>query len=227
MFRDLISLFFPNICLACSAPLQKFERCVCTSCNYHLPKTNFHKEKENAITQIFWGRINIYSAASYFYFQKAGKVQHLIHQLKYKGQQVVGEYIGEIYGNELKNAEYFKNIDFIVPVPLHPKKLKKRGYNQSECFARGISKSMNAPIVNDLQRNFFTETQTKKSRFERWRNVGSVFELTNKEKYINKQILIVDDVITTGATIEACAQHFAAIEGVKISVVTIAYASNL
>lgn len=227
MLNDFISLFFPNICLACSAPLNKFETCVCTSCNFHLPKTNFHKDIDNPIEKMFWGRINLHSAAAYFYFQKAGKVQHLIHQLKYKGQQVVGEYIGELYGLELQKAELFKTVDYIVPVPLHPKKLRKRGYNQSECFAKGLSKSMNAVIVNDLQRTFFTQTQTKKSRFERWKNVGNVFELSNKEKFANKHILIVDDVITTGSTIEACANHFTAIEGIKISVVTMAYANNV
>jgi len=227
MIRDFISLFFPNICLACSKPLQKFERCVCTSCNYHLPKTNFHKEKENPITKMFWGRVNLFSGASFFYFQKAGRVQHLIHQLKYKGQQAVGEYIGEIYGAELNQSMYFNTIDYIVPVPLHQKKLKKRGYNQSECFANGLSKSMNIPIASDLQRNFYTETQTKKTRFERWKNVGSVFEVKDKTKFINKHILIVDDVITTGSTIESCALHFSEIEGIKISVATIAYASNI
>ncbi|MFZ4741874.1 MAG: ComF family protein [Bacteroidales bacterium] len=227
LFRDFFSLIYPNNCLACGNNLFRNEHIICTSCLFHLPKTNYHLENDNPISQTFWGRTQINTAAAYYFFSKAGKVQHLVHQLKYKGKKEVGIYIGELYGKELMNTESFGKTDVIIPVPLHPKKEKKRGFNQSEVFAIGLSSSMKLPIdTTSLIRTFASETQTKKTRFKRWENVKEIFSLQDAEKLKNKHILLVDDVITTGATIEACANLLNTIEGVTINIASIAVASH-
>lgn len=227
MINDFISLIYPKICAACGKSLFKNEDCICTYCRFHLPKTNYHLTNENPIEKLFWGRINIYSAAAFYTFGKGGKVQQLIHQLKYKGQKDVGITVGKLYGYELKRCEKFKNIDTIIPVPLHPKKKKKRGYNQSEFFAEGLAISLKIPTdFKTLYRAKESSTQTKKSRFSRWENVESIFQLKDKERLKGKHILLVDDVITTGATLEACAQALQQIPDVKLSIATIAYANN-
>jgi len=226
-FQDFISLFYPDNCLSCGNNLFKSERILCTSCLFHLPKTNYHFEKDNPISKIFWGRTEIEIASAFYFFVKASKLQHLIHQLKYKGKKEIGVFIGEIYGEELVKSEFYKNIDLIIPVPLHPKKEKLRGYNQSEVFARGLSASMNIPVDTlTLIRTYASETQTKKTRFKRWENVKEIFEIRDAEKIENKHILLVDDVITTGATLESCANMLNKISGVKISIAGIAIASH-
>ncbi len=226
-FQDFISLFYPNNCVACQNALYRNEYIICTSCLFHLPKTNYHLEKDNPISKIFWGRSDIEIAASFYFFIKAGKVQHLIHQLKYKGKKEIGIFIGELYGKELLKSEFFQNIDVIIPVPLHPKKEKKRGYNQSEMFGIGLSTSMQIPLdKTTLIRTYASETQTKKSRFKRWENVNEIFDLQNADLLENKHTLLIDDVITTGATIEACANMLKKIKDVKISIVSIAAATK-
>lgn len=224
---NFISLFFPNNCYACGNNLYRNEDIICTSCLFHLPKTNYHFDKDNEISKIFWGRVNIETASACYFFSKSGKVQHLIHQFKYRGKKQIGIYIGDLYGRELKKSPYYKNIDLIIPVPLHPKKEKKRGYNQSEIFARGLSNSMNIPYdINTLIRVYASETQTKKTRFKRWENVKEIFQLREPENLQKKHILLVDDVITTGATIESCANMLIKIEGVKVSIASIAVTSH-
>lgn len=227
MLKDFVSLIFPSICASCGKSLYKNEKSICTYCCYHLPKTNYHLQIENPITSIFWGRVSIYSAAAYFNFGKGGKVQHLIHELKYKGNQEVGITLGKMYGIDLLQSDLFKTVNVIIPVPLHKKKLKKRGYNQSECFAQGLTQSMNAETdLKTLFRAKASETQTKKSRFSRWKNVETIFQLKETKSLQGKHILLVDDVITTGATLEACAQTLLQIPDVKISIVTIAFANH-
>jgi ComF family protein len=227
MIDDFISLIFPRVCVSCGKSLYKSEHSICTYCSYHLPKTNFHTDNANPIAKIFWGRINIHSASAFYNFGKGGKVQHLIHQLKYKGQKDIGVTLGKFYGYDLRKAETFRTVETIIPVPLHPKKQKKRGYNQSEFFARGLSETMKANTdFKTLYRAYESETQTKKSRFSRWQNVETIFQLRDSSSLKGKHILLVDDVITTGATLEACAQTLQQIPDVKISIATIAYANN-
>lgn len=222
--NDFINLCYPKLCAACHNTLVKNESDICTACIINLPKTNFHLDIDNPLNKIFWGRVPVEMVAAYYFFNKGNKVQRLLHELKYKSNKNVGEKIGVLYGYELLNTPVFNTIDYIIPVPLHPKKLKKRGYNQSEWFANGLSQSMNIPVsTNILYRNTDSTTQTKKSRFNRWENVAEIFGVKTPELLKNKHILLVDDVITTGATIEACAkilkEHHA-----KISVVSIACA---
>ncbi len=224
MFKDFINLIYPQPCLACGEILGKNEDSICTSCIVNLPKTNYHLHNENPLNKIFWGRVSIEMVAAYYYFNKGNKVQNLLHQLKYKGANNVGEKIGLLYGYELLESTNFKDVDFIVPVPLHPKKLKKRGYNQSESFAIGLAQSLKKEVLtNLLLRTVNSETQTKKSRFNRWENVSTIFTISNSTNIKGKHILLVDDVITTGATIEGCAQLLVQ-RNAKVSVVTIACA---
>lgn len=182
-------------------------------------------EKENPLIRHFWGKADVYSAAAYYFFRKGEKVQQLIHKLKYKGRKDIGEKIGELYGQELLLSPLFNTIEFIIPVPLHPHRQRKRGYNQSEMFANGLAKSMNRiSLPHALVRKVASSTQTKKSRFSRWENVSSIFAPEGKAELINTHVLLVDDVITTGSTLEACVEALAGIEGIRISIAAIAYA---
>lgn len=227
LIQDFISLFFPRTCYACGNNLFQNEKIICTSCLLHLPKTNFHKIANNPVSKVFWGRVNLVTATSMYFYRKGGKVQHLIHQLKYKGHKEIGVMLGEIYGGQLKETELFKGIDLIIPIPLHHSKLKKRGFNQAETFARGLAVSMQKKMDNSsLVRQIATSTQTKKTRYKRWENVSDIFSLKIPENINNKHILVVDDVITTGATMEAFIQTIQTATNVKVSAASIAFASN-
>lgn len=224
-FSHFLDLFYPNLCLACGDHLQIKGDIMCVSCNYKTPQTDFHIHKENEFTEHFWGRLQLYSGAALFKFTKGGRAQELLHALKYKNKPIVGVKLGELYGYKLKESPLFSSINYIIPVPLHPRKKHRRGYNQSAQFARGLASSMKiATAENILRRNVYTETQTKKSRIERMNNVANVFELFSPQKLENKHLLLVDDVITTGATLEACANKLLTIKGVQISMATIAIA---
>ena len=222
---DFLNLFFPNLCQACDKPLVRKENILCISCLYKLPKTNFELHENNPISRIFWGRANIHAATSFLFFNKGGHVQKLIHQFKYKGNKETGRYLGELLGNDLKKSSLFNTIDLIIPVPLHKKKLHKRGFNQSDIIAEGISKSMLIPANTDiLHRLEHTDTQTKKARYTRWENVKGKFGVINAEKLEGKHILLIDDVLTTGATLESCAQTLLEVPQTTVSVATLAYA---
>jgi ComF family protein len=223
MINDFFNLIFPKLCCACNNSLLKKESVICTTCLVTLPKTNFHKDQENPVNKIFWGRVQIKMATSFYLFSKKGKVQNLLHHLKYKGVKEVGSVVGKLMGYDLNESKQFKEVDFIVPVPLHKNKLKKRGYNQSECIAQGISAAMKIPINTlTLFRKEDSQTQTKKSRYKRWENVGEIFGISNKD-LDGKNVLLVDDVVTTGATLEACAQVLIK-QKCTVYIVTIAYA---
>jgi ComF family protein len=203
MFSQLIALLFPSLCVGCNQTLVGGEFQLCTVCIQNLPETHFHTNNENDLEKTFWGRIPIEHAFAFLMFKKMGVVQHILHELKYNNNPDLGVMLGNMYGEKLKQAGL--SFDGIIAVPLHPKKQKLRGYNQSDCFAVGLSEALNSKHLNNvLVRNTHTETQTKKSRFARWQNVGEVFQVNQPELIQNKKILLVDDVITTGATIEAC-----------------------
>ena len=223
---DFLLLLYPNLCVACKKSLVKGENVICSFCLFHLPKTFFHNDLNNTVAKSFWGRVQIENAASCFYFTKGNKVQKLLHQLKYKGKKEVGEFIGKYYGFDLRITDGFKAVEIIIPVPLHKKKLRKRGFNQSEVFAKGLAESMHLEINTDcLYRKTASATQTRKSRFKRWENVEDIFAIRHPEQIAGKHVLLVDDVITTGATMEACAEALLRVPGVKVSVVSIAYSA--
>lgn len=227
MIKDFISLIYPNLCYCCNNPLAKAESGICTFCSYHLPKTNFHQEKDNPVSKLFWGRVGLEAATSYYYFTKDSGVQSLIHQLKYKGKQEIGLLTGRFFGNDLINSPYFTSIDYLIPVPLHYNRLIKRGYNQSECIAKGMADSMNKELKNDvLFRNENNATQTNKSHYARWKNVEVIFKVSNEQKLESKHFLLVDDVLTTGSTLEACAIALLTIPDAKVSIATLAYTTG-
>jgi ComF family protein len=223
LIDDFVSLFYPQVCFACGNSMYRNEEVICSFCRFHLPKTNFHMQRDNPLSKTFWGRINVENVSAYFYFSKGSKVQHLMHQFKYSGKYEIGVYLGKLYGSELKAEESFQDIEMVIPVPLHPNKMRKRGYNQSEKFAQGLAHSMEIALdTKTLIRTYASETQTRKSRFNRWENVKEIFQITDADKIAGKHVLLVDDVITTGATIEACATHLLEAEGTRVSVASMA-----
>ncbi len=224
-FADFASLLFPDLCQSCGESLVTGEDLICINCRYNLPFTNFHLKPDNIVAQQFWGKINIEAAYALCYFTKGEKMQHLIHQFKYKGAKKIGNLLGNIAGEQLSKIDIYNSIDMIIPVPLHKKRLKKRGYNQSSCFAEGLSEKLNIPVEeNKLVRIRATETQTHRSRFARFENMQEVFTINNAEALKNKHILLVDDIVTTGSTLEACGVELLKIEGIRLSIATIACA---
>lgn len=222
---DFISLVFPELCAACNASLVAGEELVCTECRFNLPYTDFHRQPDNAVAQQFWGKVKLEGAYALLYFSKGGNVQNMMHQFKYKGMREIGNLMGSIAGRHLAQSDSFKTVDLIIPVPLHQKRLRARGYNQSACFAEGLATQLPALVeLDNLVRVAATQTQTHKSRFERFRNMQEVFQIIHPEKLMNKHVLLVDDVVTTGSTLEACAAELLKIEGLKLSIATIAYA---
>jgi ComF family protein len=227
MLSHLLNLFFPNNCPGCGYTFLHGESIICNRCLHTLPRTNYHRFPDNPIAKNFWGKANIYAATSAFFFDKGETLQHLLHQLKYRGNSKIGVVLGRQVALELQHAPEFSHADVIIPVPLHPKKLLMRGYNQSEVIAKGISENWNIPVQPALLiRTKHTQTQTHKSRFQRFENVKDVFHLQDKQSYAGKHILIIDDVITTGSTILSCAQAFAEVPHCKISVASVAAAHH-
>lgn len=223
---DFISMFYPRYCLVCHGGLVKGEDKLCTRCIYHLPKSNYHSNPHNPVFKRLEGRFPLYAATSFLVFRKKGRAQKILHAIKYQNQPELGVRIGKVYGNDIANIDCFK-ADMIIPVPLHNSRMRKRGYNQSELFGKGLAEALKIPLMsNAITRNVKTETQTKKNKLLRWRNVEEVFEVTDATLVKGAHILLVDDVITTGATIEACAQQLVKAGCQKISVISIAYASK-
>ncbi|WP_153640877.1 ComF family protein [Prolixibacter sp. NT017] len=225
LVNDFISLFFPQLCAGCGEPLVHGEEEICIRCLADLPRTGFARFADNKVAQVFWGRIPLEHAVSLCYFEKGSRLQKMFHRMKYQREPGVGKVLGRELGIELFSSSMFETLDAVIPVPLHPKKQKKRGYNQSEYIANGISEVMNIPVISDvLIRNVHTSSQTRKSRYHRWENVEGIFQVTKPEKLGNLHVLVVDDVVTTGATLEACCAPLLKIPGVKVSIATLACA---
>ena len=201
------------------------ENLICTECFVVIPRTNYHYKEDNPVAQLFWGRCVIEKVAAFSYYNKGSRIGNLIHNLKYKGIREIGHELGRIYGLTLKASGFTKDIDLIIPVPLHPTKERIRGFNQSETISMGIAAATLLPVdVKTLARIMASPTQTKRSRYERWTNVEGIFKVTDSQTIIGKHVLLVDDVITTGSTIESCTNELLKIEGVKVSVVALAFA---
>lgn len=207
ILKDFASLFFPNYCLACTNTLVKGEEIVCTSCMTEMPQTDYHLDHENTLQTRLGLRIPAAYALAFFKFAKSSRVQHLLHNLKYKNHPEIGVVLGKVYGTRLIDSGFSSEFDLILPVPLHESRKRKRGYNQSAMFAEGLSEKLSIPFSDSLlTRAKNTQTQTRKTRLNRWQNVSDVFLLRDNAAIKGKHILLVDDVITTGATIEACAR---------------------
>lgn len=225
MIINLLNLFFPSLCFACDSHLGDNEKDICTFCRNELPITDFHSEENNAVANRLYGRVDFENATSLLWFSKKGLVQHLMHNLKYKGHEQIGETLGKWLGGELIETRGFKNIDVVVPVPLHKSKLRKRGYNQVDQFGKEIAKALSAEFNSEvLIKTKATTTQVFKDRLRRIQTHEEDFAISDYETLKGKHILLVDDIITTGATIEACANQLLTIEGVRISIATMAIA---
>jgi len=222
---DFVNLLFPRLCQACTANLLGTEDLICTECLYNLPYTGFHLQPNNMVARQFWGKIDLQYAYALLYFEKGGKVQHLMHQFKYQGMQKIGNKLGEISGLQLSQNTELQKVDYIIPIPLHKSRLRERGYNQSANFAHGLAGKLMAKVEeNNLIRTVKTATQTHKSRFARFENMQQVFAVKHPEQLQGKHVLLVDDIITTGSTLEACAQELLKIQGLQLSIAAMAYA---
>lgn len=223
MLSNFIRLFYPESCAACHGFLLQDEFVICTHCRHQLPTTLHHIEPRNEIHQKFYGRVPLIFGAALLYFHKKGLVQELIHQLKYKGNESVGNALGMWHGMLLKDCPISPYPDFIIPVPLHPKKMKERGYNQVTTYSEALGQTLNIPIDSQLlQRNLYSKTQTKKTILGRTEIVQSIFSVHYEQQHHNKHFVLVDDVITTGSTLEACARELLKIPGAQVSILCMA-----
>ncbi len=227
IFADTLHLFYPHVCMGCGSDLLEENNLLCLKCINDLPHTGFAPHVNNPVEKYFWGRIALSAAHSEFYFSKGSLIQQLIHQLKYKGNIRLGYYLGELMGISLLNSNRFNTVDALVPLPLYANKERIRGYNQAAVICNGISSVMNIPIITgNIIRRHPTETQTLKHRTERWENVNESFAVKIMASLKDRHLLLVDDVVTTGATLEACGNVILQAENVKLSIATLAHASK-
>ena len=225
--ESFLHVVFPHVCDGCGSDLLNIESRLCIRCLATLPETNFEQHAANPVEKMFWGRMPLVSAASHFYFTKESLIQHLMHQFKYKGNEDLGLQLGRMMGYAIRSSNRFHVIDALVPLPLFPFKEKKRGYNQATVLCKGIAEVLSLPVLNNvITRPQHTETQTKKGRIERWRNIEGKFYLLDPSAIQDKHLLLVDDVVTTGATLEACGNELLAPGNVKLSLVTLCIASR-
>ncbi len=222
--NDFLNLVFPHYCEGCGSDNLNSEQFICLNCLTTLPATGFEKIDENTIEKIFYGRLNLQYATAGFYFTKQSLIQHLIHLLKYKSNKEAGFFLGKLLGQQLLASAKFNEVDAIIPLPLNAKKIILRGYNQAEIIAQGISEIYKKPVLNNVvDRVVYTTSQTKHSRVERWQNMKGIFEIKDVNAIINKHILLVDDIVTTGATLEACGNIILKNGCKALSIATVAY----
>lgn len=227
LFQNFISLIYPENCACCGRDLFRTEESICMICESELPFTKFHDIEDNPVEKKFYGKFEYHAATAFLYFSKKGIVQQILHELKYGNNINIGIKIGELFGKELQKTKRFTTFDYLIPVPLHPKKERKRGYNQSLKITEGMNKVLQTNVsTKNLIRKIANPTQTKKNRWQRWENVSSIFQVEDKKKLEHKKILLIDDVITTGATIEACVQALSRIKGIEISIACLALPLN-
>lgn len=227
MLKSLLNLLFPKACAGCKDVLLENEIVVCTRCRHEMPFTMHHITPGNEAEKKFYGRLPVEHVSAMVYFHKQGIVQQLIHNLKYRGQEQVGTLMGHWYAPDLKNVAALQSVTDVIPVPLHPKKLRERGYNQVAEFGRGIAAGLDVNYTDDiLLRTTYTKTQTKKNLAARAEIIGSAFEARYTDADSGKHFLLVDDVITTGATLESCGRALLQVPEAKVSIVTIAYAHS-
>jgi len=222
---DLLNLMYPDLCVVCGENLHKNEKHLCLNCLNEIPKTNFHLQLDNPIEKKFWGKVPVFRGTAFFYFQKGSHFQKVLHALKYKDNKEIGEILGKYAAVELLESSDFASVDVIIPVPLHPNKYKLRGYNQSEWIGKGLSEILLKPQdISTLLRVQENTTQTKKNVFERYENTEGIFEVTDLISLEDKHVLLVDDVLTTGSTLEACIKALLNIRHIKVSIFTLAVA---
>lgn len=226
-FNSVTHLIYPDVCAGCGSDLLSRKQLLCLDCIDSLPVTNFYMHAANPVEKIFWGRLPLATATSYTYFTKQSVMQNLLHQFKYKGKKEIGLYFGRRMGELFRLSNRYNDIDALVPLPLFFKKEKKRGYNQATVICEGISETMGIPVWKDIiRRTKRTETQTHMNRTERWANIEGKFELLNEAAANGKHLLLVDDVLTTGATLEACGSELLKIKDLRLSIATLAYTSS-
>lgn len=221
----MLNLFFPKVCEACNNALLDNELVICVKCRHQLPITDFHFDNSEAVKKIVYGRVQLENATALLHFSKKGIVQQLLHNLKYRGHNYISEFFGKWLGAELNTIEGYQKVDVVVPVPLYKTKLRKRGYNQVTKFGKEIAKALNADY-NDtvLIKTKATKTKVFEGRLSRWDNDGAVFAISENKTLQGKHILLVDDIITTGATVEVCATELLKIDNIKLSLATMAIA---
>lgn len=227
LLTDFIALLYPQVCIGCGDTLLHSERMICFKCSLELPYTHFESVNENPVERLFWFKTKIEQATSGFFFTKKSRIQKMIHAFKYHGNEEAAVFMGELLGDILQKSNRFKEIDFIIPVPLHPAKFKKRGFNQAERIAVGIALKMNVSVLTGvLIRVEHNETQTKKTLFNRWTNVKTIFKVFDSSLLKGKHVLLVDDVITSGSTIESCANQILKVPNTKVSLASLALATG-
>jgi ComF family protein len=224
ILNDFAHLFFPHICAGCGTDILNQESQLCLRCIDQLPVTNFHLHSGNPVEKNFWGRIPVTHATAYCHFTGESLIQHLLHQLKYKGNKELGYFLGRMMGNTLRLSNHFNEVDALIPLPLFAAREKKRGYNQAGILCDGMAQVMRLPVIKDaVIRLSATETQTHKNRVERWQNMEGRFQLATSSAISDKHLLLIDDVVTTGATLEACGQELLQAKNIRLSIATLAY----
>lgn len=227
MLKSLFQLLFPETCAGCGNVLLNNEKVICIGCRHNMPFTQQHANPENETYCRFYGRLAVEHASAMLYFHKKGIVQHLIHNLKYKGNQKIGSILGDWYANDLLSLSILKDVDMVIPVPLHKKRLRERGFNQVTTFGESLAAGLGVPYnENVLMRKIYSITQTAKNSLARGEIKSNLFEANAAEEHTGKHFLLIDDVVTTGATLEACGKALLKIPGARLSIVTIAYAHS-
>ncbi len=225
--ESLLHLAFPHVCEGCGSDILQTKHMLCVHCIAALPQTNFHLFDNNPVEKIFWGRVPLVHATAQYYFTKESLMQRLMHQFKYKGNKELGLYMGSLMAQAILAPNRFQSVDLIIPLPLFAAKEKRRGYNQAEILCNGMAEIMKLPVIKKaIIRTKHTESQTNKNRVERWQNMEGRFELVNEKAINGKHILLVDDVVTTGATLEACSREILKAQNVQLSIATLCYSSG-